>query len=241
MRKRKITTRGLRDWLEVNIESCRQAGMCIIQLGISPFVGTSDVKNMSSETRRSVLKRGGAGIAGLLTIGGGLHLATESALAASGLTANDVNVSTTDGELNQLTINPEVTVSWSGRESDVSTVEVTWFVKTASTSETTVGNTPYSFSVASPSQDGSITKTIDPINLLSNNGGALSGSNFDAASDGTSNTTDVMLSMDATIKDSGSNILESKTDILGPKTFSVTVTNETSSMSASGTANTGGS
>lgn len=215
--------------------------MCVIQLGINGFTVTNDVGNMSGTTRREAIKRGGAGIASLLAVGGGMHLATDQALAASGFTANDVDVSSTDGDLNTLTINPEITISWTGQESAVSTVEATWFVKTSSTSETTVGTTPYSFDVSSPGQSGSITETVGPINLLSNNGGALSGSNFDASSDGASNTTDVTLSMDAKVKDSGGNILESKTDVLGPKTFSVTVTNEMSSMSASGTANTDGS
>jgi hypothetical protein len=141
---------------------------------------------MTTYDRRTLLKRSGIGIAGLLAAGGLLAPSSEPALAASELTASDVTVSTNDDELNSRTISPDITVSWSGREKAVETVEVTWCVMTSSTSE----------------------------------------------------TTDVTLSMDATIKDSGDNILESRTDILGPTSFAVTVNNISSSVSSSGTANT---
>lgn len=191
--------------------------------------------------RREVLKVGGATAASAALASSLVVFGSEEALAASGLTASDVNVSTTDGELNTLTIAPDITVSWDGQEAKVSTVEVTWKVSTNSTSETTIGQTPYSFDVSSPSKSGSIDRSISSISMLSNNGGALSGSNFDADTDGGSNTTDVTISMDTTIKDSNSNVLAQQTDILGPSTYSVTVTNESSSVSSSGTANTSGS
>jgi len=196
---------------------------------------------MSEMDRRELLKVGSATAASATLASSLVFFGSEEALAATGLTAADVSVSTTDGELNTLTLAPDITVSWDGQEAKVSTVEVTWKVKTNSTSETTVGQTPYSFDVSSPSKTGSIDKTLSTINLLSNNGGALSGSNFDATTDGGSSTTDVTISMDATLKDSGSNVLAQQTDILGPATYSVTVTNESSSLSSSGTAHTSGS
>ena len=110
-----------------------------------------------------------------------------------------------------------------------------------STSETTVGSTPYTIDVSSPDTSGSISESFSTINLLSNNGGALSGSNFDATTDGGSNTTDVTLSMDGKLKDSGGDVLVDSTDLLGPRTFSVTVMNSDSTVSSSGTANTDGS
>ena len=95
--------------------------------------------------------------------------------------------------------------------------------------------------MSTPSKSGEQSHTFSEINLLSANGGALSASNFEATSDGASNTTDVTLSMDLTLKDSGSNTITSKTDILGPKTYAVTVTNSDSTTTSTGTANTSGS
>ncbi|PHQ38869.1 hypothetical protein DJ69_09320 [Halorubrum persicum] len=199
---------------------------------------------MIDQTRRDVMKRAGVvGAAGVLS-STALLSASEPALAASGFTANDVNITTSDGKLNTLTINPDITIDWSDQGMPVATVEVTWKVSTSSTSETTIGNTPYSFDVAEPTTSGSFNQTISEISMLSNNGGALDASNFEATTDGGSNTTNVTISMDCTLKDSNDNIITSATDLLGPNTYSVTITNGTSSspsISGSGTANTGGS
>ena len=186
------------------------------------------------------MKTGGVVAAGL-TASGLVALASRPAFGATGLTASNVTVSSNDGELDTLTVSPDVTVSWDGWASKVSTVEVTWYVKTSSTSETTVGSTPYTFDVSSPSKSGSLSQSMSAINLLSNNGGALGGSNFDATTDGGSTTTDVTLSMDGKLVDSGGTVLADRTDLLGPKTFSVTVENTASTVSSSGTANTDGS
>lgn len=192
-------------------------------------------------TRRRIL-RGGAGLVGATVVGtSALVFTTDPTVAATGLTASDVSVSNPEGNLQTLTITPDITISWDGQESAVASIDATWYVKTNSTSETTVGSTPYSISVSDPSKSGSISHTFPEINLLSDNGGALSESNFDASTDGGSNTTDVSLSIDAKLKDSGSNIIAQESDILGPKTNTVTVTNATSTVSSSGTANTSGS
>ncbi|MDL0137992.1 hypothetical protein PNP85_00485 [Halobacterium salinarum] len=198
---------------------------------------------MPDLSRRTLLKRAGAGTATLLAVGSGVTYLTEPSVAASGLTASDVSVTSSNGTLTTLEIEPSITVSWSNQNATVATVKVTWYVKTASTSETTVGTTPYSFSVSDPSQDGSISTQMGPISLLSNNGGALSASNFAAETDGGTKTTDVTISMDATLQDTNGNQLANTTDLLGPTTFAVSVTNEATepaSVSGSGTANTFG-
>jgi len=195
---------------------------------------------MTELSRRDVI-RAGAGAAGVLVAGAGFTLYASEEVAAAGLSADDVTVSSNDGELTTLTITPDVTVSWDGQESAVAEVHATWYVKTSSTSETTVGSTPYSISVSDPSKSGSVSHTFPEISLLSKNGGALTASNFTATTDGESTNTDVTLSMDVTLKDSGGNTIAAVTDVLGPKTYTVTVTNSTSSVSASGTANTNGS
>ncbi|MDL0125607.1 twin-arginine translocation signal domain-containing protein [Halobacterium salinarum] len=198
---------------------------------------------MTDTSRRTLLKRAGGGAATLLAIGGGMTYLSEPSVAATGLTADDVSVTSSNGTLTTLEIEPSITVSWSNQNTNVATVKVTWYVKTSSTSETTVGQTPYSLSVSNPSQDGSISKQMGPISLLSNNGGALSASNFAAGTDGGTKTTDVTISMDATLQDSNGNQLANTTDLLGPTTFAVSVTNESTesaSVSGFGTANTFG-
>jgi hypothetical protein len=195
-----------------------------------------------TELSRRDMVRAGAGTAVAIVAGSGAFLySSGGTVRAAGLSANDVSVTSNDGELTTLTIAPDITVSWDGQETAVAEVHATWHVKTASTSETSIGSTPYSIEVSNPSKSGSVSRTFSEINLLSNNGGALSGSNFDASTDGGSNTTDVTLSMDVTLKDSGSNTIVSVTDVLGPTTYAVTVNNAESTVSSSGTANTSGS
>lgn len=184
------------------------------------------------------MKKTGTGLAALLAVGGVITTSSRSAVAASGLDASDVTVSTNDEELNSLTIKPNITVTWEGMEDQVETIATKWYVKTNSTSETQFGPSPKKINVETPSKDGSVEHTYSSeLHLL----GPLSASNFEATSDGGSKTTDVTLSMNAELRDASSNMIESETDVLGPKTFSVTVTNESSTVSSSGTANTDGS
>jgi hypothetical protein len=196
---------------------------------------------MTELTRRDVIRVGGGSTLALIAGGGLVVYSSDSAVAATGLTAKDVSVSSSDGDITTLTITPEITVSWDGQETAVAEIHATWHVKTSSTSETTVGSTPYSIAVSSPSKSGSANHTFPEISLLSKNGGALGASNFDSTTDDGSNSTDVTLSMDVVLKDSGSNTIASATDILGPKTYAVTVNNTESSVDSSGTANTSGS
>lgn len=200
---------------------------------------------MREFTRRDAIRAGGGSTLGLLAGGAWIAYSSGSAVAATGLTANDVTVDSADGSLTTLTIAPSITVSWDGQDSEVDEIKATWSVGTSYTDETTVGNTPYSISVSNPGTSGSVDHTFPTISLLSNNGGALTESNFDATTDGGSTTTDVTLSMDVVLKDSGDNTIASQTDILGPKTYAVTVNNESSTVEpiidSSGTANTSGS
>jgi len=194
---------------------------------------------MTTVSRRSTLRKAGASLTALAAVGGGVLLSgSEPALAASGLTADDVTVTTNDGQLNTLTITPDITVSWTGMQEQVATVAVTWFVKTNATSETHFGSNPKKLTVDTPLKQGSLSHTYSsPLDLLN----VLSASTFEATTDGGSTSTDVTLSMNAELRNSNSGTITSKTDVLGPKTYTVTVKNESSSVSSSGTANTGGS
>ncbi|GAB3411367.1 hypothetical protein GCM10027435_02890 [Haloparvum alkalitolerans] len=180
----------------------------------------------------------GGGLVALLA-GGGIVTLTQPSLAADGtLDAADVSVSSTDGQLDSLTITPSITVDWANQDAAVATVEVTWHTSGPNTSKSTVGNTPYAFTPSSSSTDGSLTRDMGEINLLN----TLDASAFSADTDGNTTTSSVELWLDVTLKDSGDNILDQQDDILNT-TFQVSVTNTeaSASLSASGTANTSGS
>lgn len=195
-----------------------------------------------SVTRRDLIRKSAVGLTGAAAVSTGIIVSSEPTVAASGLTADDVSVSDTDGDITSLTVTPDITISWSNQNSQIKTVKLTWYVKTSSNSGT-VGSTPYTFTVDTATTDGSISPDIPTIDLLSNNGGALSGSNFNAATEGDTTNTDVTISMDVQLLDSGDNVIVDRADLLGPKTFTVSVNHvaPASSVTASGTANTSGS
>lgn len=188
-------------------------------------------------SRRSVLK---GAVSSIAVAGGGVTLLaaeSEPAVAATGLSAADVNVSTNDGSLNTLTLEPDVDVSWDGQETKVSEVQYTWSASTSFNSGT-LGT--FSKSVTTPGKNGSVFKSFSRINMLGRNSGPLTASNFESSTDGGSNSTDVTITLDVTLKDEGGSTITTKNDILSA-TYSVTVSNKTSTVSSSGTANTGGS
>lgn len=199
---------------------------------------------MTDITRRGAVRVGAGSAVALLAGGGMLYHSTEPVVAATGLDASDVSVSSDDGTLTTLTVTPDVTVSWDGQDSPVEEVRATWKVETNGTSETTVGSTPYSITVSDPTTNGSVQHAFPEISLLSNNSGALSESNFTASTDGGTESTVVTLSMDVILKDSGDNTIDKVTEVLGPTDYTVTVNNTdtstTSSITSSGTANTDG-
>ena len=178
-----------------------------------------------------------------LGVGGAaaLTLGTEPAIAADGtLTAKDVDVNSNGGELTTLTVAPSVTVDWTGQESQVATVKMTWHAESVSSPLNSGSLTTVSQTVSTPTVEGSSSKTFDQLSLLSANGGPLTASNFAADTDGQSNSRDVKLTMDVTLLDGNGNQLMTKDGVL-TATYTVTVTNESSTVTASGTANTSGS
>lgn len=189
--------------------------------------------------RRTVLRGAGATLGAAGSVAAFSVYGTQNAIAAS-FTASNVSISSNDGTVTTLEIAPSVTTEWNGQETDVATIEYTWSVSTNSTSKSTVGKTPFAKAVSTPAKDGSEEDSFNTISLLSANGGTLSASNFESSTDDSSNDTTVNIYCDITLKDSGDNIISSKTDILNTS-YTVSVTNETSSVSTSGNANTSGS
>jgi hypothetical protein len=193
--------------------------------------------------RRELLKKvtGGSVIA-LLAAGGATMTMSESSLAADGtLTASDITVQSTDGQLLNLTIAPEITVEWSNQDSSVASVEVTWHAAAGGVSKGTVGNTPATFQTDSATTDGTFTTTMEKIDLLQ----TLDSSDFSAPNAGETTVTTVELWMDVLLRDSGDNIVDEQDGIL-TTSFDVTVDHTESggssaSLSASATAHTSGS
>lgn len=191
-----------------------------------------------STSRRTFVKAAVTGTATATAGVGLLTLESKPAVAASGLSASDVDVTSNDGDLTSLTIAPDITVGWSGQESPIAEVQYVWSAST-STNSGSLGT--FSKSISTPTKsDSGVSKTFDTINMLGKNGGPLDASNFDAASDGGTKTTDVTITMDVTLKDSNGNTVHTKNSALS-STYAVNVTNKTSTVSSSGTANTGGS
>lgn len=170
-----------------------------------------------------------------------LGLGPQSALAVS-VSASDINLSTNDGNVSSVTIEPALTHSWSGVDSGVDQIQTrvdvsndgsSWeyanvFAKTCDSS-------------SNPDFDcGQTSATVDQsIRTISIAGGgdyqtdAFSLSDFNA-SDGETETTTVYVRLRVTLYDDSSNALE-ETEIV--KSFDVTVTNVEGELTVSGTLN----
>lgn len=165
-----------------------------------------------------------------------IYWTSGSALAVTGFTANDVSITTDDGELSALTVAPEGTVDWSGLNGEADTVVVRVQVSNGSTTVTTHSE---HLSVAGTS--GSTTFSVDPVNTL-NETETWGNTAFDteqfSAADGSSKTTSLTVQISVVVLDSENNVLETVTE---ETTFDVIVTNEATALSTSGTVNTGAS
>lgn len=201
-------------------------------------------------SRRALLK--GSAVAVGTTTATGAYLVTQSgpALAASEFTANDVVIENTEGVPQTLTIDPTLTLTWD--ELATAPTEVTFTIKATvendgSTSTATVANPTKSITTPDTSGDQTFSFNGDePISLL---GGSLpSPSAYEDSTVGDSeNTTNtITLVISATLKDDSSNTTidrtESDGDPLVETSFDVTMDHQrSSSVSSSGSANTGGS
>lgn len=179
--------------------------------------------------------------AGAAAAGGGVLVATlpersSGSVQTAGLSASDVSVSSNDGTLNTLMIDPNLTVSWDGLGTAVSNVQVIITASGPSNSGTVYSNTTNSSTTA---KSGDHTIQPGELNLLSgNDNGVLTSGNFEPESDGTSKSTDVTVTVEVNLKDSSSNTIASATESV---TFTVTVSDTASSTSLSGSLNPSGS
>lgn len=188
-----------------------------------------------SLSRRDFVRAGAAAAGGSVLVAT-LPERSSGSVQTAGLSASDVSISSNDGTLTTLTIDPSLTVSWDGLGTAVSDIQVIISASGPSNSGTVYSNTSNS-STTTKSGD----QTIEPgvLNLLSgNNNGVLTAGNFEPATDGGSKSTDVTVTVEINLKDSSSNDIASVTESV---TFTVTVSDTASSTSLSGSLNTNGS
>jgi len=194
-------------------------------------------------TRRTILKTAvgagavaGAGVGGVL-----LTTRDEPVLAASGLTAEDVDIENNDGSVSALTINPEPTVKWENLEESADVVVVDYWVRLSGSDGGSDGGSDYVARQEDSSIDGTsgtvtVSQFSTPRNLLEETS-LTSGDFEDTTEDGEPETTDVELAVGTALgKDNGDVIIDTQDTV----TFTVSVSNLESSVSVSGPMNTGG-
>jgi len=192
-----------------------------------------------SITRRTILKTvAGAGTAAGAGVGGVLLTTRdEPVLAASGLTAEDVDIKSSDGSVSKLTINPAPTVEWSNLEERADSLYVAYSAELSGSTasddliDSKRSNQP-------DGKDGRVTvpQFDSPPNLLEETG--LESSDFeDTTEDGVPEETDVDLRVFTRLENAEAELIISSNDTV---TFTVSVDNRKSSVSVSGPMNTGG-
>lgn len=184
--------------------------------------------------RRTLLKLAGGAAAGGGAVAAGVYYTTEPAIAASGLTAEDVSVESAEGELQALTIAPTVTVQWENY-SGVQSVGVRFRANSPQSNGTVIEWTQQDLDESQTS--GEIQFDIETANMLSKNDGPLDGSAF-SAEEGEEATNDVTVMMDVRLVDADGNTIVQQTPII-EVAYTIRVTNLESEISVSGELNTG--
>lgn len=184
--------------------------------------------------RRRVLTLA-AGAGGSVAIGGSIiYRSSDPTIAAEGLTARDVAVSSDDGELTSLSITPEVVVRWEGQPADVGYILAAWYVETEDVARTPIGPSPHRIEVASPDTSGQREHQFPEMPLLTTYGGPLDADAFTAPIEGLTTTRAVTIGMDVTLETPDRDEIVAETDVLGPRTFTVSVTNAVTSPNNGG-------
>ena len=184
---------------------------------------------------------------GVTTVGVGgaaaLTLGSDPASAqTTGFSASDITINSNDGTVSSLTMAPSINVTWDGQEQKVGQVKTSWYVSDPSlSSESQVGSqttTDVSSPTTSNESAGGMDLSLGTFNMISN--GPLSADNYTNSDESTNLKKDVSISMDLVLATTGGDIITTKTDAVSA-TYTVTVNNRTSTVTATGSANTGGS
>jgi len=200
----------------------------------------SDQQSSDGVVNRRNLLKGAAGVgvlgAGLLAMGFGTNRNTARA-TVTGLTASDVTITSNDGQVSTLTIEPEFTIDWSDFETPVDGMLIDIEAQTeGGNGGYVVGHYPQ---ISTASTQGSVTTQTPVLELLSANGGVIDRSALADTTEGDGPTSTVVeLTFTVHFEDANNNDILTKTVT---ETFTVNVTNEAETTTVSVTANTNGS
>ncbi|MDQ2053665.1 hypothetical protein [Halobellus sp. H-GB7] len=163
----------------------------------------------------------------------GMLFMSAPASASTSFTANDVSATTANGKLNELTVAPNGTVSYSGLEQEPSGVTVTVEVKGGSASD---WKEISSKSHSATGLSGEVSYDFSETRLLQDT--SMKPSDF-RATDGNSGSTDVQIRVTAVVEDAGPNGDDVTTT--STNSFAVTVENTKAGAGVGGKANAGAS
>ena len=173
-------------------------------------------------------------------------VAAPGTLAAS-FTASDVSISTNDGQISAVTVQPDFDASWSnldagvhnlGYQIEVSDDGSNWETLAVATIDCSNPNADFSCGATSGSQavyQGNVQYDLLADGDYQSGTSPFSASDF-SASEGTSETTTVHLRITISVDDDSGNLVEETTVT---RTFEVTVTNTDGTISISGVMGTG--
>ena len=159
--------------------------------------------------------------------------ASGGVYAHTNFTASNVATQSNGGQLTSLTVAPTGDIHYDGLEAAPSSVDIEINVRKSGGSWETIGTT----STSATGQQGSVNFSFSQIDILSSS--SLSPSDFQAPTDGGSQTTTLEIQVVATlvgVDDGGADITTSAMD-----SYDVTVNNQPVGGNVGGEANTGGS
>lgn len=204
---------------------------------------TSERNSSSRRVTRRTLLKGGALTIGC-GIGAGLGISefwSESArAAATGLSASDVSVTSNDGTISELTITPDLTVTWQGFDTPVNSLSVVIRAKTEHDSTPQPRNIKsHRIDLNSPTPTGTVEPNIGEVDMLSANPDVVDPADFtDDPGNGPSNT-EVTVTVFVRLRDANNTLLRPIPS--DEVTFTVSVMNRDDTATVSGTLNTNGS
>lgn len=163
--------------------------------------------------------------------------------AAAALTAANVDITSDDGTVTSLTVEPDITVTWTGLDTAPTSVELALTVSTGARAGFFDSDPSHTFTAevetpetSATTNDAGDTFDMNVYSILANN--PFPNTYFDSGTDGDDVVRDVQVQVDVTLKNGGETLA---TATAGPSSYAVTVTNLAASATASGVANTAGS
>lgn len=190
-------------------------------------------------SRRTLLKLAGGATAAGGAVAAGVYLTSEPSVAASGLNAEDVSIEAADGELQELTIAPTITVEWENYPS-VHEIALKFRANGPQSNGTVINWTNQEVSSGrgrGGQSSGELEFDLETTHMLSKNNGPLDASSFQP-DEGEEKESEVTVALDLRLLDDEGNSLETKTPIL-EVTYTVRVTHLEGEISVSGRLNTG--